>query len=324
MDEHWERTYPFRALTEAEVNERLEAIDRSLRVDELVPMAEGKRNTNYRVRLRGSGSVLLLRLFVPGDDGWRKEAALRKLLEDRVPMQRMLAAGDRGDKDDRAYGIYEFVEGQTLLERIVRDGQAPVPALARELGRTLAAIHSVRFERHGFLDERLNVSEPISPLREWYPMFLNDRARKRLGDERSERILKLAESCRPLLDGMDRRTARLVHGDFRPTNLIVRDGRVAAVIDWEFAMASHPAGDWGQLFRYAHLFDAESKKAFAAGYEEGSGERLPPSWEVEGALRDLANLLQMLGDEESKPNKEADLIRLISASVRRLEQEAMG
>ena len=324
MDEHWERSYPFRAVTKAEANIWLEAIDRSLRVDELVPMAEGKRNTNYRVRLQGSGSFLLLRLFVPGDDGWRKEAALRKLLEGRIPMQRLLATGDRRDADGWACGIYEFIEGQSLLERIVRDGQAPVPALARDLGRTLGAIHSVRFEQHGFLEERLNVSEPIAPLREWYPMFLNDRACKRLGAEWSERILELAGSCRRLLDGMDRSDDRLVHGDFRPTNLIVRDGRVAAVIDWEFALASHPAGDWGQLFRYAHLFDAECKKAFAAGYEEGSGERLSSSWEAEGALRDLPNLLQMLGDEGSKPNKEADLIRLIAAAVRRLEQEALG
>jgi aminoglycoside phosphotransferase (APT) family kinase protein len=36
-----------------------------------------------------------------------------------------------------------------------------------------------------------------------------------------------------------------VHGDFRPSNLVVRDGRVAAVLDWEMAGWGDPARDLG-------------------------------------------------------------------------------
>jgi aminoglycoside phosphotransferase (APT) family kinase protein len=323
MDDLWERTYPLRTIAVREVNEWFRPIGRSLHVDELLPLTEGKRNTNFRVRVRGSESDYLLRLYVPGDDGWRKEAELRKRLEDRVPMQRLLMTDVHEAEDGRiAYGIYEFVEGRSLLERIVREGCAPEPAMVRELGRILAAIHGVRFERHGFLDENLRVNEPIAPLRDWYAMFLNERARERLGAELSEGILELVESRRLQLDEMDRDDARLVHGDFRPTNLIVREGRVAAVIDWEFALSSHPAGDWGQLFRYPQLFDGACRSAFAAGYEEGAGERLSPGWESEGRLRDLPNLLQMLGGEGDMPNKAADLVQLVGSSVRELRREA--
>jgi aminoglycoside phosphotransferase (APT) family kinase protein len=36
-----------------------------------------------------------------------------------------------------------------------------------------------------------------------------------------------------------------VHGDFRPSNFVVRDGRIAAVLDWEMAGAGDPARDLG-------------------------------------------------------------------------------
>lgn len=45
---------------------------------------------------------------------------------------------------------------------------------------------------------------------------------------------------------MGERPARahvLVHGDFLPKNLVVRDGRVVGVIDWEFAGSAPPAFD---------------------------------------------------------------------------------
>jgi aminoglycoside phosphotransferase (APT) family kinase protein len=57
--------------------------------------------------------------------------------------------------------------------------------------------------------------------------------------------------------------ATWVHGDFRPTNLIVRDGRIAAVLDWEMAGWGDPARDlgiatmrdWGEWWPDEELLD---------------------------------------------------------------------
>jgi aminoglycoside phosphotransferase (APT) family kinase protein len=64
-----------------------------------------------------------------------------------------------------------------------------------------------------------------------------------------------------------------VHGDFRPSNLVVRDGRVAAVLDWEMAGWGDPARDlgiatmteWGCWWPDAELLDR---------YQRGGGSAI--------------------------------------------------
>src|SRR5258708_35836836 len=43
-----------------------------------------------------------------------------------------------------------------------------------------------------------------------------------------------------------RRSAR----DYKPWNALVRDGQIAAVLDWEFAFAGAPLNDIGNFLRY--------------------------------------------------------------------------
>ena len=43
------------------------------------------------------------------------------------------------------------------------------------------------------------------------------------------------------------RRTTLVHGDPGPGNYLHRDGRLAAVVDWEFAHIGDPAEDWAYL-----------------------------------------------------------------------------
>lgn len=107
------------------------------------------------------------------------------------------------------------------------------------------------------------------------------------------------------------RAAVLTHGDFRPTNLIVRQGRVSSVIDWEFAMAGHPIADIAQFFRYEDQFSPRLKDALIRTYQETSGNELPEHWERIGGMRDMVNLLQMIGTEDEQPVKHEDVRRLI-------------
>jgi aminoglycoside phosphotransferase (APT) family kinase protein len=63
------------------------------------------------------------------------------------------------------------------------------------------------------------------------------------------------------------------HGDFRPSNLVVRDGRIAAVLDWEMAGVGDPARDlgiatmpdWGAWFGDEELLDR---------YRSGGGQEI--------------------------------------------------
>ncbi len=62
-----------------------------------------------------------------------------------VPVPRVLVAGDSSDGLEATFIIMEFVEGETIPRRILRDERlAEVrPVLAEQCGRVLAAIHRI-------------------------------------------------------------------------------------------------------------------------------------------------------------------------------------
>ncbi|MCL6458308.1 MAG: aminoglycoside phosphotransferase family protein [Gorillibacterium sp.] len=309
MDDQWERSIPFRALTEAEAELLLRWLDSTARVIKLSPLMEGKRNTNYQVTTL-TGQTYLLRLFSPGDESWRKESALRRVLGNSVPMQRLLFIGQDAITDNQTYALYDYAEGKTLLSLLL-EGYVPDKALVRELGEILAVIHNHRYERQGFLNEQLMIDQELPPLKLWYEMFLGPHARMELGAELSKRMARLVTQKSELLEGMER-TISLIHGDFRPTNLIIHKGTINAVIDWEFAMAGHPIADVGQLFRYKELFPDSLKSCFVEAYNKNAASLLSENWEEEAKLRDLANLLQMLNNGLGQPAKSDDLKKLIA------------
>ena len=100
----------------------------------------------------------------------------------------------------------------------------------------------------------------------------------------------------------------LVHGDFNPTNILVRNGRVTGILDWEFAHANTPYMDIGNLLRN---IDPTHHDDIARGLESG-GMRLPHDWQVRAALIDLGSHLEFLTSQRSD-----DFKRLCVARIKR-------
>jgi hypothetical protein len=122
------------------------------------------------------------------------------------------------------YCIYEWVEGISLRD-------TPQPHLYERAGQALTHIHAIRFS-HFYADFPSIGTAPVN----WsdrYRVALDKEitaARGRLDDAMRQRLVGLAIptslSCTP----------RLVHNDFAPGNILVRDGTIAAVIDWDNAV----------------------------------------------------------------------------------------
>jgi aminoglycoside phosphotransferase (APT) family kinase protein len=316
MDDKWERTIPFLTIDLATVSHLFSRFDPKVKVKHFYPLTEGKRNTNYRVFTSDEEQTYLLRVFPPGEDGWRMETRLRTLLSDRVPMQPLYFLDQDEAIHNRIYAIYKFSEGVTLLEAMI-SGYVPEDALFHELGSLLAIIHSHPYDRSGFLDEQLAVVQELAPMETWFNMFLNHNARHRLGAQISARIEQIAIEKNDMHREMDSRIA-LIHGDFRPTNLLIHQGKVSSILDWEFATAGHPIADLGQFFRYEEQFAWRQKEALIQAYQNGTGMLLPDDWENMGRMRDLASLLQMIGVDEDYPDKFEDLKQLIERTLRHL------
>lgn len=85
----------------------------------------------------------------------------------------------------------------------------------------------------------------------------------------------------------------LVHGDFRPANVLVDAGAVTALLDWELAHLGDPFDDlgWytGAIYRREHFLDGWTVEDLLARYHERTGIAPDPArlrfWQVFSTFR---------------------------------------
>lgn len=144
----------------------------------------------------------------------------------------------------RPVSVWPFVEG--------RWGDREDPHQATEAATVLARIHRALADCH-----------PASPP----PRSPPQAPLASVDDPDLDRWLSEFARCHP-------RTHPL-HGDFYPGNVLVRDGRIVAVLDWDEALISPPemelawaACEWGDVLRRADLARA---RRFMAVYGAAGG-----------------------------------------------------
>jgi aminoglycoside phosphotransferase (APT) family kinase protein len=204
------------------------------RVTGVRPIPEGHSGFTYWVDVDGRGAVL--RLPPPGAriagsaDIPRQARLLRALHGAGVPVPAVLAMSDLPVVDGRPFFLLEKVEGDRI-ERVA--GTRPDLDIA---GAAIDALH------------RLQAVPPSeTPLAGEAPMpltgeidrwtWLLDRSPEELTGEASG----VAERLRRQVPA--EREPVLVHGDFHYGNMLFRDGRVAALLDWEIAQVGQPLLD---------------------------------------------------------------------------------
>jgi len=251
-------------------------------------LGEGKSNSNYELVL-DDGLHCVVRLHS------RPTAALEvyvaDLVRDRVPVPNLLFATE-------GVTVWEFVPGRPMGDS---------PAEVRAAAASLARIWETTFEAQG----ELLADGAIRP---WpfgdgngfvESMLGHPNVRRQLGPELFQGVVRLLEQERGRPG--EPAVAHLVHGDFNPTNVLIEDGRVSAVIDWEFAHSGAPWGDIGNLRRHV---STEHRHAIAAGLE-GGGFEVPEDWERRAAVADLGSHLEFLTTARSDAFKatRVDLVR---------------
>jgi aminoglycoside phosphotransferase (APT) family kinase protein len=121
----------------------------------------------------------------------------------------------------------------------------------------------------------------------------------------------------------------LVHGDFRPANVLVADGRVSALLDWELAHRGDPHDDLGwytcAVYRREHFVEGQwEREQFLARYTERSGIPVDAHalqfWQVLAAFRltvIAARAVRLLA-EGSPMGREAPVDRLLALLEREI------
>lgn len=271
-------------------------------VELVEPLRGGARRDSYRV-VTAAGSRFVLRLDRDAAS-LAKEAALTRLVAERVPVAEVVAA----DLDGGAVGvpltISVYADGAALDERLDASGDDDAAALGRDVGRTLAAIGGFGFPRAGALDAEL-VPTPFQPLPSLL-LSMGERvlgeasARDAVGPAIADGFRSLLEEAAPILEPVTDEAA-LVHSDFNGKNLVVRAGdasgpaptSVIAVLDWEFSFAGPPLADVGNMLRRQERLPPAYVGAFVDGFDEGGGA-LPPGWRSIAAALDAIALLDFL------------------------------
>ncbi len=173
-----------------------------------------------------------------------------------APAPEVAAVLDDADGLGPGY-VMRRIAGETAGRLILRDAAfAPARAtFARDAGAALARIHATPLASLPGLPQTAALGQ-LRLYRESYRGYGARRPILELG------FKTLAERAPPA------RQARLVHGDFRLGNLMVRPEGLVAVLDWEIAHLGDPAEDLGWLCTPSWRFGAIERPVAGIGAVE--------------------------------------------------------
>jgi aminoglycoside phosphotransferase (APT) family kinase protein len=246
------------------------------------PLTGGYSNDNTLVAVAGGGEFVLRRYL--RTNACAVEAALAARLSGVVPVAEVVAADPDGTATGEPALLSVFVPGRLLGEVLAGAPAAEAAALGRSAGRTLAAIGTVTFAAPGFFSDGTLDAFVRRCLAE------GNAAGHLTGDEQA-RLVAFAERAAADLEAVHG-ARQLVHADYNPKNLLAGDdGRLTAVLDWEFAFSGSPLTDVGNMLRDPR--PAGFADAFIDGFADGGGA-LPANWRALSRAVDLYSLADFL------------------------------
>ena len=300
------------------------------RVAEALPLADGFRNSNFKVHLEGAVEPMVLRIYRHDPALCRKELDLIRFLARSVPVPEVIHAEPCGLDDRPPFAVMRFVEGITFRELRRTGDREAIAQAAGSVGETLAAIHRTAFSKSGWLAAGLEVTAPLIEGANSMPRFVDlclasVSLQARMPADLRDCVHGLMWSAAPELVSLENQ-AQLVHGDFNKRNVLVREagGRwsVAAILDWEFAVSSTPLTDFGNFLRFESASRPPAEPHFSDGYRRGGGS-LPPDWRRLARLVDLVALCESLTRDWLPQDVEAELVELVQATVEQRECDIM-
>ena len=210
----------------------------------------------------------------------------------------------------RPFFVMRRVPGIAAGHRVVKDADAGGygEALAAQLGAALAEIHAIPVSLPELSFLSAPSGSPALALVAQYRDFLDDLPEPAPAVEWG--LAWLARNAPPA------QKIVLCHRDFRTGNYLVEEGRLTAVLDWEFAGLGDPDEDLGWFLAKCWRFGKIEREAggigaretFLAAYEKTSGRRVDRArlgyWEIMAHARWAVIALQQAerhasGAEES-------------------------
>jgi aminoglycoside phosphotransferase (APT) family kinase protein len=286
------------------------------------PLIDGIRNSNFKLHLNASPNSVVLRLCEHEASLCQKEVDLLRLVGGSVPVAELLHAEPRGWEDTPPFILTRYVEAISFRD-LKRSGDTEgIAQAAYSVGETLAAIGRITFDHAGWVGPGPAVTKPLLVEQDRIPRLVDlcleaANLRDRMPPDLRKRVRALTWSSAPQLADLEKAT-QLCHGDFSRRNLLVHNvaGRwsVAAVLDWEFAIAGSPLVDLDNFLRYERVSHPLAEPHFSAGYVQAGGN-LPPGWLPLARLFGLASLCESLARDQLPQTVIPELVELVRATL---------
>jgi aminoglycoside phosphotransferase (APT) family kinase protein len=216
-------------------------------------IAGGRSNLTYRLTDAGAARWVLRRpplgqVLESAHDVGREHRIMSALVDSAVPVPRMVGFCPDANLIGAPFFVMEYVDGIVLADRDTAE-RGLDPAARWTAGISIVdlfgRLHAIDPAAVGLGDLGKGDGYLERQLRRW--------------GNQAERLTLAPAQAELMRDMLDRlRTAppaqsgtAIVHGDFRPGNIIVgRDGAVRALLDWELCTLGDPLADLGWLMAY--------------------------------------------------------------------------
>jgi len=239
----------------------------------------GACNSNYLVET-SKGQKFVCRIHKRGNP--HTEKRITQNLKDVVPVPSYL-----WEAEDLS--VMEFIEGEHFT---------PSKQLVREAGRIIGRLKKKSFERSG----EIKPSGDVVGFEGWesyqkglLSLLHSELVVKHLSEETIAKLKEILDQHCSMLESFDL-CRNLVHGDFRPDNILVKGDRIVGVIDWEFSHSGCSYMDIGNLLRH---IPEKWDEHLAVGLTEEEFD-LPEDWRFRASFIDLTSHLEFLTSKRDK------------------------
>lgn len=232
---------------------------------------------------------------------------LRLLTSAGLPVPVPYHYDESGELLPTPYIVIEFVEGETILSPPADQASA----LSRQMATTLARLHQAEIAGHdvSFLPRQSN---RIAELFGGWPE----------NAQHSFEASRIREALQPVGMRLSRNPEALLHGDYWPGNILWKNGRLSAVLDWEDAEIGDPLADFanGRL-EVAWLYGEEAMQEFSATYRSlmpGLDYAHLPYWDLCAALRPALGMSGWGLDASAERDMREKLSRFVAQALEQI------
>ena len=209
-------------------------------------IAGGHSNLTYRCE-DAAGAIYVLRrpplghVLQSAHDMSREHKIIDALKDSSVPVARNYGLCQDPDVNEADFYVMAYVDGLVLNDSTVSAQLADVEraSIGRDLVDILCRLHAVDPDEVGLGDLGRKEAYLGRQIKRWTAQWEASKTHEIAAMEDSFRILKERMP--------DQVGAAIVHGDFRLGNMIVGEGKVKAVLDWELCTLGDPLADVGYL-----------------------------------------------------------------------------